>query len=554
MKKTSLALLTLLLTTSLVMAQFKTLERQYVAATFKTANEPLFGLNIAEWTAWRYDRATNEWQIMPFQFDQLTDNGRYDRDKDGVADATDEIVFMPQDAGDKADAWAWIDDESSQQYERIELQLADPTNPGDSAWVYLFRNVASGASLTGYLEYSPGPEQTPAADTIKSDAFILGHDKNGWIDYLALPGGKGDIIDRFKLRLAGKGLLIPAYEINEDFIEGETGADAVSYFPGPVRSFHIVKGAILLEKLNIPLLPSKSDFESHYEYTPYSFHIAAETDIDAGLLALFGVKIIRQSLDFNENARGMKVYSSNNRDGLLIDGEPDAYDDLLDPSSSMNWVMAAGEDGAVIFIVNISPMKNSRRSLYYFDNRNGDTPPDGAGDTGDGRSFGDMGLMIRATGDALITDRLIIDFKSYFLDRPGLDIEFGEKLIDWEQHPLEMQATEQTYQPLAVAEQSALSPVDFYLAPAYPNPYRMTQTGKIVFEFFGRKNEMYHLVVYNVLGRRVAQFRDVRVGADGRRTLVWNIHETESAITPGVYFYQLQNNARSQTRKLVIRR
>ncbi len=538
-------------------AQYNSLSRRYVPVTQRMSSPPLYELSVSEWTAFCYDRSVDEWRAIPFQFDQFNKKGQYDRDKDGIADATDEIIFMPKDAGDKAETWAWIDDESSQKYQRIELQLVDPLSPEDTAWVYLFRNVSSVTNVTSYLDYSPGPMGIPAADTIKSDAFILGHDKNGWIDYLDLPGSQGDIIDRFKLRLAGgPGVLISRYyEINEDFVEGETDADAVSYFPGPVRSFHIVKGAILIEKLNFPLLPPKSDFESNYEYTPYSFHIAAETDIDKGMLLLFGVKLIRQSLDFNENASGMKVYSSINRDGLLIDGEPDVFDNHLDPASSLNWVMAAGEQGAIIFIVNITPMPNSRRLLYYYDDQTGDSPPDSTSDTGDGRSFGDMGLMIQATQSALLPDKLEIDFKSYFIDQPNLDINFGEKLIAWEQHPLEMQATEQGYQPLAVAEQNLPGPANFYLAPAYPNPFTPTGNDNIHFELYGQKNDIYELIVYNVLGQRTVQISDIHTDAQGRGSVVWDGRDVNGEpLTPGLYFYRLTGTDIKQTYKMIITR
>ena len=533
-------------------AQFNNLSRRYTPVVQKTAAAPLYELNISEWTAFRYNRATDEWQAFPFQFDQLTTSGNYDKEPDGIADATDEIIFMPQDAGDKADTWAWVDDENARRAERIELEFDDPLQPNEKAWIYLYKNVAPLQTISSYLSYKPGPAGAPAADTINTDVFILGHDKNGWIDYFSLASG-GNIIDRFKLRMAGKMLIGPAYEINEDFVQAETGADAVSYYPGPVRSFHNTKAAILISKLGLPLLPDKSNFAYHYQYTPYSFQIIAETDIDAGMLALFGVKTIRQSLDFNENARGMKVYSQSNRDGILIDGVADAYNSAVNDAGSQNWVMAAGESGAVVLFVDISLMKNSERLLYLHDDENGGPSPDGTADTGDMRSFGDMGLMLRATGSALITERLTIKFKGYFIDQPNLDADFGERLLAREQNPLTMQASVQTYEPTQVTQQHESLPNDFYLAPAYPNPFSASAASRIHFEFFGRKNGVYDLVVYNVLGRRVRQFQDIRLDADGQRTLTWNGRDSNGEpLSPGVYFYQAASGAQKHTQKLVI--
>jgi hypothetical protein len=536
-----------------LLAQNNSLTRQYTPVVQSMSTALLFGLNVNEWSAFRFDRAANAWHPVPFQIDQLKDNGRYDKDSDGVADATDELIFMPEDAGDRADNSFWLENSASQQHPRIELEFTDPLATDEKGWIYLYKNVDETISVENYIDYSPGPSDKPAADTVKTDAFILGHDKNGWIDYLAFPDGRGDIIDRFKLRLAGKGFLIPAFEINEDFVEAETGADAVAYYSGPVRSFHETKAVILIEKLNLPLLPATSDFKYNYQYTSHSFQITAETDIDAGLLALFGIKTIRQSLDFNENAAGMKIYSLNNIAGLLVDGATDSYSDAVNNSSSQNWVMASGANGTVMLIVDISLMRNSRRLLFYADDLTGNDRPDGTLDTGDMKSFGDMGLMLKATGDALITDQLTVKFKGYFIDQPNLDAEFGNTIYAWEQNPLLMTVTEQAFAPTIVTEKKNISPDAFYLAPAYPNPYSSSAGGFIHFEINGRKNEVYDLVVYNVLGRRVARIKSIQFDASETRTLTWNARDFDGEpLSPGVYFYQLNSSELTQTHKLVI--
>ena len=539
--------------TSIVFAQQKTLQRRYVPVVQNLAAPPLFGIAVGEWSAFSYDGSANVWRSVPFQFDQLTDKGKYDKNSDGIADATDELIFLSKDAGDKAEPWAWLEDGATQQFSRIELEFTDPLQPDEKAWIYLYKNVDRPAQSVNYLNYSPGPAGTPAADTIKTNAYVLGHDKNGWIDYLTLADGGVDIIDRFKLRLAGKGFLIPAYEINEEFVEAETGVDAVDYFPGPVRSYHETKAAILIEKLNLPLLPKKSDFKYNYQYTPNSFQITAETDINSSMLALFGVKTIRQSLDFNENAADMKVFSLNNTGGLVVDGATDPYDSGIDNASSQNWVMVAGENGAVLLIVDISLMKNSQRLLYYADDATSASLPDGTTDTGDLRSYGDMGIMLKATGDALITDKLTIKFKGYFIDVPNLDADFGNKLFAWEQNPLDMTASEQAYTPTFVAERRDASPDEFYLGFAYPNPYSWSTGGHIHFEFFGIKNGIYDLLVYNVLGQRVAAINSIRAETNELRSLKWDGRDLNGEpLPPGVYFYQLVNGALAQTRKLVI--
>ncbi|MBN1480210.1 T9SS type A sorting domain-containing protein [candidate division KSB1 bacterium] len=537
------------------LSQVNTLDRRYVPVTYKTAARPLFELNVNEWTAYRFDRATKSWSAIPFQFDQLTDTDRYDRNKDDLTDATDEMIFLPTDTGDKAELSDWITDEMSRQAERIELQLTDPLNPSKQGWIYLFKNVMTKPKVQNYIDYIPGPPDQAAADTIVTTAFKLGHSKNGWIDYLKFTGGKNDFIDRFKLRLKGEGILVPPYEINEDFVQAETGDDVVAFYPGPVRLFHISRADILLEKLNLPIISKPSPFEYNYEYTPYSFAIEAETDIDASLLAIFGVRLIRQSLDFNNNAVGMTFYSANNPNGVLIDGVATSYSDALNQSERENWVMATGDHGTVFLIFNITIMKNSRRRIYFHDEKNNSNTGDMTQNTGDSFSIGDMGVMIEATGDALITNRLAVTYKGYFIDRANVNFEFGEQLLAWEQNPLNVTAVLQMYDPTGIVESEPGPPDDFQLYSTYPNPYHLNSAARIRFEFGGSVNNLYDIVVYNVIGQKVVEFKNLAVNANGRHVVLWDARDANGLLTaPGVYFVQLDNGIQTLTQKLIISR
>ena len=356
-------LIVVLFFTQSALTQIKTLDRAYVPAVQKTTTAPLWNLTINEWTAFRYDAATDTWTAIPFQFDQMNENGdRIDRDASGITDISDEVIFLPTDAGDQANATDWLDDENSKQSERIEIEVTDPLDQKKKAWVYLYKNIATDANVPGYLSYTAGPSETPAADTVATSAFTLGHNQEGWIDYLKFANGNQDIIDRFKLRIKGDGILTPAYEINEDYVEASTADDAVIFTNGPVRAFHTIKADILLKKLGMPLLPDKAAFAYDFEYTPYAFGIYAEAkDLKADLLSVFGVQIIRQSLDFNSNADGMIFYSEFNGEGVLIDGEVTEYDEQVKQDSPQNWVMATGDLGTVFVIFETSLMKNSKR-------------------------------------------------------------------------------------------------------------------------------------------------------------------------------------------------
>ncbi|RPH92400.1 MAG: T9SS C-terminal target domain-containing protein [Calditrichaeota bacterium] len=532
-------------------AQKNSIDRLFVPIIQKTNNAPLFNLKIEEWSAFQFERDTREWRPIPFQIDQLSDKGRYDREQDGLADASDELVLMPTDLGDWAEASTWLKDDSTQSAPRIELQFVDPLS-GKSGWIYLFKNVSTKPLISSHFEYIAGPADSPAADTIKTPSFTLGHNAQGWMDYLTLNDQKRDLIDRFKLRLVGDGFLTPPYEINEDFVEAQKGDEVVFCFPGAVRFFHIIKAAILIEKLNIPLLPKTSNFDYHFQYFPYSFQITAETDLDASLLALFGVQLIRQSLDLTENAVGMTVYSANNRDGLAVDGVPELPIDAITGGDDQNWVMVSGELGSILLIFEITPMKNSKRQLYYFDDLTGSKPVDGTQDTGDKRSFGDMGMMVKATGSALITPKLSVSYKGYFLNVPQLRTVDAEQIIAWDRNALTMTATEQYYTPAMISHQS-LQPNSFQLFPAVPNPFRPNGQKNVRFEFSSRVQDVFELKVFNVLGQQVAEFDDMIVPAETRQTVLWDGRDQEGKrVIPGIYFCQLRSGMNLQTQRLII--
>jgi hypothetical protein len=549
--KTILFLTTFLMLTQLAVAQEKTLDREYVPIMQKTAAAPLFELNVEEWTAFRFDSNANSWSPIPFQFDQLSDAENYDKNADGKTDATDEITFMPSDVGDKASRAEWLD---ASEAERIEIEVVDPLDESKKGWIYLYKNATTAQSARGYLDYFAGPQAVPAADTIVTDVFKLGHNNNGWIDYLKFSSSDVDIIDRFKMRLKGKSFLIPSYDINEDFVEATTDPEKVAFYNGPVRAFHQTKADILLEKLGIALLPKRSSFKYYYEYTPYSFAIEAETDIDASLLALFGVKLIRQSLDFNEKAIGMTFYSDTNRDGILIDGVVSDYSDVLGQDQQQNWVMATGDQGTVFLIFDMDIMKNSKRSVYFRDQKDNEWTGDDTKNTGDEFSYGDMGVMIRASGDALITDKLSIIFKGYFIDRTNVSANFGEQILAWEQNPVNVNAVLQQ-QDLTDVTQSEVQPLDFHLDAAYPNPYSLASNKNIILKFSGHRNDYYDLVVYNMIGQQITTFKNLTVDANGRYQLKWDARDQFGVtVAPGVYFVQLQNGPELQTQKLVISR
>ncbi|NUO79739.1 T9SS type A sorting domain-containing protein, partial [candidate division KSB1 bacterium] len=62
------------------------------------------------------------------------------------------------------------------------------------------------------------------------------------------------------------------------------------------------------------------------------------------------------------------------------------------------------------------------------------------------------------------------------------------------------------------------------------------------------------LAVYNILGRRVRTLVD-GVQAAGEQRVTWDGRDDEgAAVTSGIYFYRLEANGLTQTRKLTLMR
>jgi hypothetical protein len=552
MKKNMLILLMTILPAAWTPAQENSIDRKYVPIIQKTAVAPLNNLIISEWSAFRFDQKKSEWSAIPFQFDELRDDGRYDHLADGITDANDELAVMPTDLGDRAESSQWLDDAATRNSPRIELEFADPLSPGKNGWIYLYRNVTAKPMIEPFLDYSPGPAGMPAADTVKTRAFSLGHNQNGWMDFLTIGADKRDLIDRFKLRLAGSGGIAGTYEINEDYIKGRTDNEAVYFFPGPVRAFHIINANFLLSKLKLAGVTDKG-FRSDFQYFPHSFQIYAETDLNQVLLLLFGTKLLRQSLDFNENAHGMTIYSPFNPNGLSIDGVADQPVEDITGGIDNNWVMASGPQGSILLFFEISSVKNSTRLFYFYDDKSSEKSGDGTKDTGDGRSYGDMGIMVKAIGGgALKTDKLTVNYKAYFIDEPSLDASFGKQVIDWDQNPLTMTVREQYVTP-AVVKQHRIQPGKFTLFPAYPNPFNPKTQKNVRFEFEASAAGSCELVLYNILGQQVASFMADSTTIDGRSVVLWDGRDAYGLpLHAGVYFLHLKSGMELETQKLVI--
>ncbi|MBD3387061.1 hypothetical protein GF407_19310 [candidate division KSB1 bacterium] len=547
----------------LLFSETKTLSRKYVPIIIENPDEPLLGMQIRErnlpaewssytWQAFRYNAGNNSWRAVPYQIDEKGNENNYIRqDKwDGILDERDEILFMPATLGDKAPLSAWLDNEQSRKESRIEIEFSDPVNPALKGWVYLYpMNPAiqlSPADTMGYHAYKPGPSSIPAADTAITTAYTVAHDADGWINYLRFHTPDApDILDRFKFRLAGDPA-IGSWVVSEENLKAKE--NPVNYYYGPIRAFHDER-----TRLTLPFGLSTNEGDYSWHYFPYSLYIGIDNfPLAQNMIAYFNVNRMRLSIDFNNRAKGMFFYSHRNQGGVRIDGVPDSPERDLDADSQMDWVMATGESGTVIMLLQ-SDIENVSKKIYYRDAESGGTS-DGTDDTGDRRSIGDMGVILRpASGGHFQTRQITFHFLVYFIDQPDMNSAFGDTLIDWVQNPLDFSAERQLYVPSAV-HQHRLQPQTFQLHPAYPNPFSPQKNGvHLSFTSQSLHNDA-KILIFNVMGQRVARLDPVKSQEQNSCYAVWDGRDKDGERVPaGLYLYRIvQAGFASASGKIVL--
>ncbi len=532
-------------------SQTKTMDRKYVPIVFKGSQMARVNLVIKEWTAFRFRAEQNSWIMVPFQVDEICSaHGKYNHEdgRDGLISAQDELLIMPEDLGDRAAADQWLDDPNSQKEMRIELGFTDPQSPDKKGWLYLYRNISTDQIPPAYHSYAPAPAGT-AADTAKTLSYAIGHNKDGWIDFVSFAAApKRDIVDRLKLRLAGNAVKVPTvgiFECNEDTLNNGNS----TYIPGVVRAFHDQRTTF-----RIPQLLNLS-FPANYQlqYFPNSFRIGAEgIEVDKGMLLTIGLKSIRQSLDLSDQALGGKFYSRTNPDGVLIDGNPDAINTALPSTDNIQWLQASGSWGTILMIMELPQIKNPIMKLYYRDNLAGGTA-DGAKDSGDLISYGDMGLWVYTLAAALSTDRINVDFNCYFINEPGHDAVFAQQVFDWDQHAVSScEYLEQTYSATLVHQQSG-QPEEYSLSAGYPNPFDPTQSVWYALLQTPNTDAPCQATVYNVMGQMVARASQMTTGRG--TVLSWDGRQLSGLTAPaGLYFIQVLTGERKFVQRIVVTR
>ncbi|MCP4144417.1 MAG: T9SS type A sorting domain-containing protein [bacterium] len=445
------------------------------------------------------------WYELPVQIDERSVSGSFFEADDGLLDGNDEVIFQPQDFGDLAPTSAWIDDVDSQNYPRLKLSVADPVL-GSTTIGYLYRSSTLPDNPDSYINYDD------IADEIMTDTYMVGFDNNDWFwDELRLFDGNvygADLMDREKTRIKGTILWTNWTRNEQDF-----SPILKRYVGGPVRVIRETR--LTIEVLGIT---SESTMTKHY----YDSFMVTPEDI-ATIDPLAGINMVRLSYDLTPEAIG-SVESNLNNATLLADGVPDGANTNI-PSSEMShfWIKINLNGSSLVSVGNQYGISSSN-VLYHHDDSSGGTA-DGTSDTGDGASYGDIGIRMNnpASGShstsasmymALGTDLSGIDCQSWF--DTGFNYDVASEDYD---------NTSAVDTPVIIA--SNLRNI--------PNPFNPLT--EIQFQLADNCN--VELTIYDATGRMVNVLYSGSL-ASGQQSFTWNGNDQlGQAVSSGTYFARL---------------
>lgn len=509
---------------------------------------PFFEQKIDNLFLYSYNAATYSWRLIPFQIDevnsQVGDSIKYFVADDSLLDVDDELVFMAADMGDKAGSDLWVKNAETM---RLELALFDPTS-SVTGYVYLFSSAIINAPIpdTYQMAYD---EQT---DRVSSANYEVGFNNTGQLSDVIINssiGGSGlDIFDRTKLRLSLNFLAI-VFSANEDsLIAFESYAKT-----GPVRVIRNMAGSfvyrMILYSFNEPFTQTSFFYPWNGEFTLVDIPIGALKDL--GL----GIHEFRLSWDFNQQAAGMYFFSENNRTGKLIDGNLETINPDCNPNE-LNWTMGTGNQGTLLNVFYVPPFGDLTQ-LYYYEATDGSTGDslkrDFMGDlvdTGDKKSYGDNGYSMIYNLQDYITNETNFNFLFYnfFLPENFL-AEHASQICEQLKQPLELTSTVELYTgPTNVSDGTITKPDQFYLVQNYPNPFNSST----LFSFHLPKEEFVSLKIYDATGRLIITLINQNMST-GEHKFIWDGKDNNGdLISSGVYFYRLNTNDYSETKKLIL--
>lgn len=360
----------------------------------------LLGKPLAQLFVYRY--LDSQWQQIPWQFDEVV-SGAFVASDNLQLDETDELVVMASDSGDRAGIDEWIDDADSRKNPRYEIEIIDPLNTGHTGWLYVYQSaVLEAANTEDYVDYdySTSVFTTPLYTLGFYPQYIAGN-------RLELNGSGINVLDHSKWRFKAVGI---DYVWNQESIEVDELQPEI--LDGKVRAIAGYQGS----GQGLLTVAYRSQFFDLFKLD-LSF---SPNDLEW----------VIASADFNANIIPGTYYDANTPMGVAVDGVPDS----IASSPATQWQQISSATGTVFHAVEADRMQGVQ-STYYKDDANIDP-----NDTGDQKSYGDMGITITNPIKA-------IDGSLTHYILPPEQPNVGAIYYGYFTNPLQAQAIEQQYSP-----------------------------------------------------------------------------------------------------------
>ncbi len=370
------------------------------------------GAEILRLGLFRWDATTGEFVPIPFQIDERVDHTfspgtEYEftqnihdvfDEEDRTLDGDDEIVFLFEDAGERAPAESLGPVGADSM--RHEIEVNDVTGEvNEPRYVYLFGGEGLPISPEARIQWVAGSATNVTTETFSlefADRWLL-------VGYRVLPpcGDGGDLIDRVKGRA---GLAIAQSESEEVW---NFNAIFMGGIVGPIRALRYIRGAA-------------SGVNTIHHDTVYPG--LWERDIR---LRVHNLSSIWLYLDWLPG-RVDTSFTPRQPAGVAIDGSPDT-----DPGTSVvPWEVVRGDNGgvSVLWDVRPHPLVGAIERYSVDDSDLDDEPissPFGYTDDDD-VAIGNHGIRLGSIGEAELGDGVPVRIRAYPLCGGIGDAAMGE--------------------------------------------------------------------------------------------------------------------------------
>lgn len=349
----------------------------------------LLGADPGDLFAYAYQPSNQTWQSIPFQIDQVDAAGFYTTtDEIPAFDSNDELVLMVRDLGGPAPPVAWLSLSDRATQPRVAVKVADPLNPSDEGWVYVFRTQDSLVmTTTDYINFNAFNHSFDSP-TYNAGLSPLNPGATGWhpgLDSLQIKNHvptPTDILDRTHIRIGIRarflGFCLPATYLCE------TGL--AQYLPPDFDLQPTLDGAVRVTG-GSPITPSHIYRDSLY--------VQSSLDLDA-LTAdpnICEVTYMHVTFDLrNPTASGYTgaTYYDSAGSTDVVDGVPASI-----TGAPRSWTQYSGNQGTIVTLNNLAA-GGGTATHYYRDNSTTGNCTDGdAGQTGTVGSYGEAGTVIQ---------------------------------------------------------------------------------------------------------------------------------------------------------------